>query len=142
MDGRTVELVAVGYIVSLPVVVYAIVELARIPARLYDFTPYSRQIWIATILAGYACFGFGGVLMVGAWVRSPERRELLDDLAVDQRWDPPAPPPPAARPTPVTAPTRAMRRRERRRRQRWTAVVVTIPVALALAVAATAARFG
>lgn len=127
MDGRTVELIVIGYVVSLPVVVWALAELFRIPPHLAEFTSYSRRAWILTILAGYACFGIGGVAMVGAWVQSGERAELRDDLAYEHRWDPP---PPARR-----RPSRVARRRGRHRRHLWAATVVSVPVALVLAAA-------
>jgi hypothetical protein len=130
MDGRTVELILIGYVVSLPVVAWAVSEILRMPPHLFEFTNYSRNGWIVTILAGYACFGIGGVAMVGAWVKSPERAELRDDLAYEHRWDPPAPP--------RRRPSRVARRRERHRRHLMTLTAVSIPVALA--VAATAIR--
>ena len=132
MDGRTVELILIGYVVSLPVVAWAISEIVRIPPHLYEFTSYSRSGWIATILLGYACFGIGGVAMVGIWMKSPERAELRDDLAYEHRWDPPTP---ARR-----RPSRIARRRERHRRHLGTLPAVSIPVALGVAVAATALR--
>jgi hypothetical protein len=130
MDGRTVELILIGYVVSLPVVAWAVSEILRMPPHLFEFTNYSRNGWIVTILAGYACFGIGGVAMVGAWVKSPERAELRDDLAYEHRWDPPAPT--------RRRPSRVARRRERHRRHLMTLTAVSIPVALA--VAATAIR--
>ena len=130
MDGRTVELILIGYVVSLPVVAWALSEILRMPPHLFEFTNYSRGGWIVTILAGYACFGIGGVAMVGAWVKSPERAELRDDLAYEHRWDPP--PPPRRRPS------RVARRRERHRRHLVTLTAMSIPVALV--VAATALR--
>jgi hypothetical protein len=132
MDGRTVELILIGYVVSLPVVAWAISEILRIPPHLYEFASYSRRGWIATIVLGYACFGLGGVAMVGIWVKSPERAELRDDLAYEHRWDPP---PPVRR-----RPSRVARRRERHRRHLWTLTAVSIPAALVLALAATALR--
>jgi hypothetical protein len=130
MDGRTVELILIGYVVSLPVVAWAISEIVRMPPHLFEFTSYSRTGWIVTILAGYACFGIGGVAMVAVWVKSPERAELRDDLAYDHRWDPPAP---ARR-----RPSRVARRRQQHRRHVWTLTAVSIPVVLVLA--ATAMR--
>ncbi len=127
MDGPTVELIVIGYAVSLPVVAWALAELARIPPHLAEFTSYSRRAWILTIFAGYACFGLGGVAMVGAWVKSTERAELLDDLAFEHRWDPP--PPPRRRPS------RVARRRGRHRRHVWTVTMATVPVAVAVAAA-------
>ena len=123
--------IALGYVVSLPVVVYGIVDLARIPDRLYSFTTYSRRIWIAAIVMGYACFGFGGILMTAIWLRSSERIDLHEELTLDARWERPV--------GSIAGPTRSMRRRERRRRQRWAVVMVTLPVAFA--VVATATRF-
>jgi hypothetical protein len=130
MDGRTVELILIGYVVSLPVVAWAISEILRMPPHLFEFTNYSRAGWITTILAGYACFGIGGVAMVGAWLKSPERAELRDDLAYEHRWDPPAP---ARR-----RPSRVARRRQQHRRHVWALTAVSVPVVLVLA--ATALR--
>jgi hypothetical protein len=130
MDGRTVELILIGYVVSLPVVAWAVSEILRMPPHLFEFTNYSRNGWIVTILAGYACFGIGGVAMVGAWVKSPERAELRDDLAYEHRWDPPTPT--------RRRPSRVARRRERHRRHLMTLTAVSIP--FAVAVAATAIR--
>jgi hypothetical protein len=127
-DRATLNLIFLGYLVGLPVVLYGIVDLTRIPARLYHFTPYSRPIWVTAIVAGYACLGVGGILMVAAWLRSPERGDLRDDLALDARWEQPA------------RTTRAIRRRERARRHRWAAIAVSFPIVLA--VAATFTRVG
>jgi hypothetical protein len=136
IDSETLSLIVVGYVVGLPVVLYGILDLARIPARLYQYTPYSRPIWTAAIITGYACFGIGGILMVAAWIRSPERADLRDDLALDARWDHPVM---QGVTTPVMPSTRAMRRRERARRHRWAAIAVTLPVVL---VAAAVTRIG
>jgi hypothetical protein len=124
-DSATLNLFVLGLLVGLPVVVYGIVDLARIPARLYQFTPYSRRIWVAAITAGYACFGVGGIVMVAAWLRSPERADLREDLALDGRWEHPV--------MQGVTPTRAIRRRERARRHRVAALAVTLPVVLAVA---------
>jgi hypothetical protein len=132
-DSTTLSLFVLGYVVGLPVLVYGIFDLTRIPAHVYNFTPYSRRIWVAAFLAGYACFGLGAMFMVFAWLNSPERTELRDDAALDQRWD--------RRPLPEPGETtRAIRRRERARRHRWAAIAVSLPVVLA--VAATAIRVG
>ena len=48
MDGRTVELILIGYVVSLPVVAWALAEILRMPPHLFEFTNYSRGGWIAT----------------------------------------------------------------------------------------------
>lgn len=139
-DSATLSLFVVGYVVGLPVVVYGIVDIARIPARLYDFTPYSRPMWVAAIVLGYACFGVGGILMVAAWLRSPERADLRDDLVLDARWDHPTARAIAPdRPRPALS-TRVARRHERARRHRWAAFAVTLP--LVLAAAATVTRVG
>lgn len=128
MDGRTVELILLGYVVSLPVVVWGLSEIARIPRHIYTYTPFSPRAWIVAIGAGYACFGIGGVLMVGAWVQSAERAELREDLALDRRWDPPS----ASRFT-----SRASRRRDRQRRTRWAAAALAVPLLLVVALTAT-----
>ncbi len=126
------SLIIVGYVISLPVVIYGIMDLARIPGRLYNFTTYSRRTWILAIVTGYACFGLGGILMTVAWLRSPERTDLLEDLTLDARWDP-------SRQTRTGAITRATRRRERQRRQRLAFVAMGVPIVLAIG--ATATRF-
>jgi hypothetical protein len=131
-DSATLNLIVVGYLVGLPFAVYGVVDVARIPARLYQFTPYSRPVWLTTIITGYACVGIGAIFMLAAWLRSPERADLRDDLALDARWEIPA--------LPAGLPTRAMRRRERTRRHRWAAIAVSLPVVLA--VAATVTRVG
>ncbi len=125
-DPATLNLIILGYMVGLPVLLYGVFDLMRIPARLYHFTPYSRRIWMIAIAAGYACFGVGAILMVAVWFRSPERRDLREDLALDARWERPA--------------TRTIRRRERARRHRRAAIAVSLPIALG--VAATFTRVG
>jgi hypothetical protein len=132
MEGSvSLNLVAVGYLVGLPFAVYGIVDLARIPGHIYWYTAYSRRVWIAAILLGYACFGVGAILMVAAWLRSTERTELRDDLVLDARWERPVPAPGVM--------TRTMRRRERRRRHRWAVVAISVPIVSVVA-AATAAQ--
>src|SRR3954453_20397322 len=138
-DSATLSLIVFGYVVGLPVLAYGILDLTRIPSHVYNFTPYSRRIWVTVFVAGYACFGIGAMFMVFAWLRSPDRAELLDDAAVDTRWDRTLPRPADPLPVPVEM-TRAMRRRERARRHRWAAIAVSLPVVLA--VTATAIRVG
>ncbi|MGZ6995822.1 MAG: hypothetical protein ACXVIM_11470 [Acidimicrobiia bacterium] len=146
MEGSsTLTIAAVGFIVGLPVVVYGIVDLARIPAHLYRYTPYSRRRWVLLIIVGYACFGVGGIFMTVVWIRSTERLELRDDLALDTRWErresyrseSPNHPAIASASGPVP---RAVRRRERKRRHRWAIVAFSLPALLAIAAAATRVR--
>jgi hypothetical protein len=126
MEGTvSPNLLAACYLVSLPVVVYGIADVVRIPERIFQFTPYSRVVWIGVIIGGYLCVGVGGILLTVTWLRSQARVDLLDDLKVDRRWD---------HPVMIGRRTRVDRRRERRRRQRWAAVAVSLPVVLALAV--------
>jgi hypothetical protein len=128
MEGSvSLNLVAVGYVVGLPVLLYGIVDLARIPGRLYRYTTYSRVVWIAAMFLGYACFGVGAILMVAAWLRSTERAELRDDLLLDARWERPVPAPGLV--------TRMMRRRERRRRHRWAVIAIAVPIVSVVAAA-------
>ncbi|HEY3723819.1 MAG TPA: hypothetical protein VGN59_10730 [Acidimicrobiia bacterium] len=118
------SLLAACYLVSLPVVVIGIVDLARIPNHIYEFTPYSRWVWIGVILGGYLCVGVGGIMLTVAWFRSTERVELRDDMTLDRRWD---------HPVMTGHRTRIDRRRERQRRQRWAMAAVSLPVVLAIA---------
>src|SRR5664279_6620093 len=86
----TLPLMVVLYVVSLPVVAYGIYDLARVPDRLFRYTSYTRRGWIAAMVAGYACFGLGGIVMTLAWLSSSERADVREDLVLDARWDHPA----------------------------------------------------
>jgi hypothetical protein len=129
----TLTVLAVCYVVSLPVVAYGIYDLARVPERLYRYTSYARWSWITALVAGYACLGLGGIVMTLVWFSSAERADVREDLVLDARWDHPA--------FSVGTATRGERRRERerRRRHRYAAVAISLPVVLTVA-AVTAAR--
>jgi hypothetical protein len=126
-------ILAVCYLVSLPVVAYGIYDLARVPERLYRYTTYTRWGWIGALVAGYACLGLGGIVMTLVWFTSSERADVHEDFVLDARWNHPS--------FSVGTATRGERRRERerRRRRRYATFAVSLPVFLTL-VAVTAAR--
>jgi hypothetical protein len=141
MGNSATNLAVVGFVVSLPVVVYGILDLARIPAHLYRYTVYSRRTWITAILVGYACFGVGGLILSVIWLRSTERADLHDDLMLENRWDARLTLADSTAPvTHATHLTRMARRQDRKRRHRLAFAAVAVPVGLAIA--ATASRVG
>jgi hypothetical protein len=139
MGNSATNLAVVGFVVSLPVVMYGILDLARIPAHLYRYTVYSRLTWISAIIVGYACFGVGGLILSIIWLRSTERADLHDDLMLETRWEArPTLADSTAHVTHATHVTRMARRQDRKRRHRLAAAAVAVPVVLAIA--ATASR--
>jgi hypothetical protein len=71
-----------GYIVALAPVLWARYDVGRIPRSIWRYTaPRPRELWRGSLLFGYMCGGWPGIVIVLAWRFGQDRAALREEWA-------------------------------------------------------------
>lgn len=77
----------IGLVVGLPALVWVLADLRRIPASVWDRSPYSRTLWSTVAVVGYLVGGWPVVVVAAAWRFSRDRADLVADSLLLARAD-------------------------------------------------------
>jgi hypothetical protein len=98
-----------GYIVAFVPVLWARLDISRIPRSIWRYTaPHPRQLWRGGLLVAYLCGGWPGLVVAVGWRFSSDRRALREEWAhlhrrnVQPKRAQSAPRPPVAEPASPT----------------------------------------
>lgn len=73
----------VGYVVALPVLMWGVRDLARIPGGVWRHAAQRpREQWRFGMISAYLLAGWPSIVAVIAWRRSQERRDLFTEWAI------------------------------------------------------------
>jgi hypothetical protein len=71
-----------GYIVAFAPVLWARLDVSRIPRSIWRYTaPHPRQLWRGGLLVAYLCGGWPGLVVAVGWRFSNDRRALREEWA-------------------------------------------------------------
>lgn len=68
--------VAVGFVVSLPALLWGVSDLRRVPAGVWHSTPFGPGPWRFGMIAGYVLGGWPSLLVALCWRLSSERANV------------------------------------------------------------------
>ena len=71
----------VGVLAAIPVVLWWVRDVSRIPGRAWYWTGHHRNPWQWAVSLGWVAGGWPAMIVVLVWSQSAERKELSDEAA-------------------------------------------------------------